>query len=66
MVRTTGAAGAVKVGLVFLRRVELNHETNVVYVDSAGSYVGSNQHANVAASESLEVTVSLVLVEVTV
>src|SRR6201999_2820892 len=61
-----GTTGAVQVSLVFGGRVHAHHQLHVVDVHTAGSDVGSHQHAGLARGERGQVAVAGRLREVAV
>ena len=57
----SGAAGAVEVGLVVDRWVEVEHAGNAVDVDAARGDIGGDERLDIAIGEGLERAVALVL-----
>ena len=64
--RASRAAGAVQVRLVLDRRVDVDHEFDVVDVHAARRDVGRDEHAHVAGAERRKVAVAGPLREVAV
>ena len=60
------SAGAVQVVLVVVRRVELNHQVDVVHMDAASGDVGGDQDPRVPGGERVQGPLPLVLVAVAV
>src|SRR5580704_14814990 len=60
------AARAVQVVLVVVRRVELDHQVDVVHVDAPGRDVGGDQDAGMPGGERVQGPLPLALVAVAV
>ena len=60
----SGATRAVQVGLVLGRRVDVDHEFDVIHVHPAGGDIRRDEHARVAGREGCEIAVALHLREV--
>src|SRR6266550_52197 len=50
--RSAGAAGAVNVPLVLVRRVEIDHVRDVVEVEAAGGDIGGDERRDLAGLEA--------------
>ena len=61
-----GAARAVQVGLVVLRRVVVDDDVDVVDVDAAGGDVGGDEHRQLAVGEVGERLLAVALAQVAV
>jgi hypothetical protein len=66
LARATGAAGAVQVRLVLVRRIRLDHQGDVVDVDAASRDIRCHQHVDATAGQHLQVAGTARLVEVAV
>ena len=61
-----GTPRAVQVVLVVIGRVEVHHQADVIYMDSAGGNVGRDQDSRIAGGERAKRPFALVLVQVAV
>ena len=61
-----GAPGAVQVGLVLGRRVDVDDEVDVVDMDASGRDVGRHHDADLAVGERLQATLTRILRQVSV